>query len=49
MRILILSIAAGMIGHAYGFKHGVESSGYDRVAASRLLTNCNRLIYEGSK
>jgi len=32
------------IGHAYGFKHGVESSHYDRVHANNKLQQCLQVI-----
>jgi len=34
------------IGHAYGFRQGVESSDYDRVHANKKLQHCQGQIYE---
>lgn len=39
-------IFAALLGHAYGFRQGVESSEYDRVHANEKLQQCLGLIYE---
>jgi hypothetical protein len=37
---------AVLVGHAFGFRHGVESSDYDRVHANQKLQHCLSAIYD---
>jgi hypothetical protein len=37
---------SALVGHAFGFKHGVESSNYDRVHANLKLRQCLGTIYD---
>lgn len=45
--LLFFVVFSLAIGHAYGFRQGVESSGYDRVHANQKLQQCLGQIYEG--
>lgn len=36
---------AAFLGHAFGFRQGVESSGFDRVNANEKLQKCLGVIY----